>query len=224
MWAGSPTGMFATWAASNPRLWTAWFIPMLMFAPSWTLFSSRYYDSFNHDPNHDRADSDAIFQMIGFDAENANFLFFLYTYFISPYHFAPDIVAAMDLPGQGYWYLTVLCAQGVAFAARTIYPMCMFGSFCTHGVKFIFTRWGQEFAGYMEALFQYYVFWWIFPKWVFKLRASFFVIRLLVFSPLGFVLNMLSGRNPAMPTLRRQSSSEIFRQAILQGYNPRLGF
>lgn len=205
---------FATWAASNPRLWTAWFIPGLLCAPSWTLFSSRYYESFNHDPSHSRADTDVVFNMIGVDAENMNVYYFLYVYFLSPYQFAPAMVAAMDLPGQGYSDMVVQCAGYLALAAQTIYPLFMAGSFCKHGFTFLITRFGQELGGYGECLFQYYVAWWIFPKWMFEVRFAWVLFGNLICAPINFILQLLKGRNPAMPQLRRQSSSDIFFQAM----------
>jgi len=213
VWSSST---FAVWEAQNPRLWTAWFIPMLLLAPSWTLFSSRYYDSFNHEIGHDRGDTDAIFRMIGFDADKSSFLFYMYMSILSPYHFAPEIVAAMDLPGQGYSSTAAEWAEGLAVAARTIYPMFMFGSLCAHGMKFIFTRVAQEVAGYTEALFQYYILWWILPKWFFKIRFVWCLFGMLILAPLNFIINLSSGRNPAMPNLRRQSSSELFKQAMYE--------
>jgi hypothetical protein len=104
--------------------------------------------------------------------------------------------------------------------AAYVYPICMFISFLRHGTRFFLNRIYEEITGYVALLVLYYVGWWYMPKFLFDWGTYLSLFGFAVLTPIAMLHSLLNGQNPATPpALRRQSSSEIVRAALLRNHH-----
>ena len=195
------------------------------------MLRARYYNDFNHVTGYSRAEEDAVFEMMNFDVEHCDIYKFMYMLILSPYHWAPNFVAAFKpqekfdtiiealmLPPPPHYALAE-AIQWAALALQTVYPLFMLAAFLRYGNRFIFKRVRDELSGLFVALMSYYIFWFIVPTWIDSLFRSlgvvFIVINLTIIQPIWFFYVTLHGRNPVTTKLdergrlRRLSSDDV---------------
>ena len=204
---------------------------MLAMSPGILMLRARYYDDFNHVTGYSRAEEDAVFEMMNFDVEHCDIYKFMYMLILSPYHWAPNFVAALKpqdkldiiiealgLPLPSHYALAE-AIQWAALALQTVYPLFMFAALLRNGDSFIFRRVRDELSGLLGALMHYYVFWFIFPTWFYSLLTALEVvlimINLTIAQPIWFFFVTLNGWNPVYTKLdgrgrlRRLSSDDV---------------